>query len=147
MEIKIGKRVIPLALTSYEMQDIQKDIGCKVGQLRDDVFAVTYHPDADVEKGEQLYTVDILDDAEKIRKLGTLIRICGNAGLEEAGQEPDLTDKWVMRNIRIPMVLTYAIIMIAVVNEAMKTEMAEQQEDGPVDEILAEENRKKEQGN
>ena len=148
MEIKIGDRTIPMLLTAYELQDIQKDIGCTVGQLADEVFAIEYHPDADEEKGEQVRTIEIMKDANKIRKLGTLIRICGNAGLEEAGQEPDLTDKWIMRHIKIDMVLLYAVAMMKVINEAMRTEIAEKEaEDGPVDEILAEENRKKEPGN
>ena len=148
MEIKIGNRTIPLVLTAYEMQDIQKDIGCTIGQLRDDVFAVVHHPDADTEKGESEYTIELMNDAGKVRKLGTLIRIMGNAGLEEAGQEPDLTDKWIMRHMSVAKVMAYAVAMMAAVNAAMHTEATEKNADnGPVDEVLAEENRKKEQGN
>jgi hypothetical protein len=146
MEIKIGGREIPMILSSLEMLTIQEEIGCTVAQLRDEVFAVVFHPDADTEKGEQAYTIEIMKDAKKVKKMAQLIRICGNAGLEEAGQEPDLTDKWILRNIKPGRVLPYALIMMAAVNDAMRMETAETDERGPVDEVLAEENRKKEPG-
>jgi hypothetical protein len=112
MEIKIGNRTIPLVLTAYEMQDIQKDIGCTVGQLRDDVFAVVHHPDADTENGESEYTVELMKDAEKVRKLGTLIRIMGNAGLAAAGQKPDLTNEWLMENMDQYKLATYQLAVL-----------------------------------
>ena len=145
MEIIIGGRTIPLLLSTFELIEIQDAIGCTVAQLRDEVFAVVFHPDADTEKGEQAYTIEIMKDAKKVKKMAQLIRICGNAGLEEAGQEPDLTDKWVLRNIKPGRVLPYALIMMAAVNDAMRMETAEA-ENGPVEEVLAEENRQKEPG-
>lgn len=139
MEIKIGGRTIPLTLTVFEMIAIQDEIGCTVAQLRDNVFGIEH----DLETDEYRFTV--ADDREKIKKFGMLLRIMGNAGLEEAGQEPDLTDKWILRHIRPALLLPYVIAATAAINDAMKME-TDEPGSGPVDEVLAEENRKKEPG-
>ena len=136
-EIRIGGRTVPLTMTSWELETIQEEIGCTVGQLRDEVFGL----EQDVETGE--FRFGILGDGKKIRKFGSLIRILGNAGLEEAGKDPDLTDKWVLRQIKPGMIIPFVIAVSAVISEAMKMEAGEKNE-GPVDEILEEENRKKE---
>ena len=138
MEIKIGNRTIPMTLTTFEMIAIQDEIGCTVGQLRDQVFGLEQNLETDE------YSFKMVDDKDRLKKFGTLIRILGNAGLEEAGQKPDLTDKWVLRNIRPAMIMAYTIAITSVINEAMRMETGQQQE-GPVDEGLEEENRKKEQ--
>ena len=140
MEISIGGRDIPLMLTTYELIAIQEDCGCTIGQLRDHVFGIEHNIETDE------YTFSLPTDREKLRKFGSLIRILGNAGLEEAGQEPDLTDKWILRHIKPAMIMAYVVVATAVINDAMKMETAQSQESGPVDEVLEEENRKKEQG-
>lgn len=137
MEIMIGGRDIPLTLTTYELIAIQEEIGCTVGQLRDQVFGIEHNLETDE------YSFSLATDKEKMKKFGTLIRILGNAGLEEAGQEPDLTDKWVLRHMRPAMIMPFVILLTEVVNDAMKMESGETQT-GPVDEALEEENRKKE---
>lgn len=142
MTVKIGNREIPIALTAYEMLTIQEEIGCTVAQLRDEVFGIEHNLETDE------YTFTLLDDKDKLRKFGTLLRILGNAGLEEAGQKPDLTDKWILRNMKPASIMTCVISTARAISEEMKTEVAEKTvNDGPVDEILEEENRKKEQGN
>ena len=138
MDIRIGNRTVPMTLTTFEMIAIQEEIGCTVGQLRDQVFGLEQNLETDE------YSFRMVEDKERLKKFGTLIRILGNAGLEEAGQKPDLTDKWVLRNIRPAMIMSYMIAITGVINEAMKMESG-QQKDGPVDEGLEEENRKKEQ--
>ena len=140
MEIRIGGREIPMTMTTYEMIAIQEEIGCTVGQLRDQVFGI----ERDMETDEYRFTV--VEDKEKLKKFGTLLRILGNAGLEEAGREPDLTDKWILRNIRPGMVMAYVVAATGVINEAMQMETGAEAKDGPVDEVLEEENRKKERG-
>jgi hypothetical protein len=137
MEIMIGGRDIPLMLTTYELIAIQEEIGCTVGQLRDQVFGIEHNLETDE------YSFSLATDKEKMKKFGTLIRILGNAGLEEAGQEPDLTDKWVLRHMRPAMIMPFVILLTEVVNDAMKMESGGTQT-GPVDEALEEENRKKE---
>lgn len=138
MEIKIGERTVPVLLSTLEMAEIQEEIGCTVGQLRDEVFGLQV--DLETDK----VSFGIVEDGKKIRKFATLIRILGNAGLEEAGQAPDLTDKWIMRHMKPGLIMAYVVGITAVINEAMQIETGEKKE-GPVDEVLEEENRKKEQ--
>lgn len=139
MNIRIGGREIPVALTVYEMIAIQEEIGCTVGEIREKVFGL----ERDIEN--DTYTMRLADDKELLRRFGKLIRIVGNAGLEEAGQEPDLTDKWVMRRIRPTELMDIVMDLINAIDDAMRTEHGTAKQDGPVDEQLEEENRKKEQ--
>ena len=138
MEISIGGRDIPLALTTYELIAIQEDCGCTIGQLRDHVFGIEHNIETDE------YTFSLTTDREKLKKFGSLIRILGNAGLEEAGQEPDLTDKWILRHMKPGMILPFVIILTQVINDAMQMEAKADHGNEPVDEGLEEEKRKKE---
>ena len=137
MEIEIGGRKIPLMLTTFESIAIQEEIGCTVAQIRDHVLGIEFNLETDK------FTCRLAGDTEKLKLFGRLIRILGNAGLEEAGEKPDLMDKWVLRHIPYTMVIPMMMIVWDVVNDAMKTEIKPPQ-DGPVDEGLEEENRKKE---
>lgn len=143
MEINLGGRKIPLLLTTLELAEIQEDIGCTVAQLRDEVFGLTEDDEPD-ENGKPVFRFGVVNDPKKIRKMGTLIRILGNAGLEEQGEEPDLTDKWVLRALPPGWIIPMAVILASVVNEAMKQEKTEEKQSGPVDVTIEEENRKKE---
>ena len=142
-EIKIGGRTIPLLYTTYELVEIQKELGCTGFQLKDQVFGLRQTDEDDPES----IVFDCVNDPEKTEKLCRLIRILGNAGLEEKGEEPDLTDKWVMRKIKPSMILPYALITVAEVIDGNKMEYSEKKNDGPVDEGLEEQNAKKQQGN
>ena len=142
--IKIGGREIPLYYSSYEMIAFQDDIGCTAFQLNDVVFGIK----RDDEDEDSQVRFGVLTDAEKLKKLGTLIRILGNAGLEQEGKEPDLTDKWVLRNIKPGMIMLYVIALVAVITEGNKIESTTPDEEkGPVDEGLEEQNAKKQPGN
>ena len=142
-EIKIGKRTIPLFYSTYEMIAIQKEIGCTAFQLREEVAG--FHQD-DPDDPMTIH-LDVVNDPEKIKKLGKLLKILGNAGLEEAGEAPDLTEKWILRNMKPQMIATYAIIALTVIVDGNQTETPKAEEQGPVDEILEEENAKKQPGN
>ena len=142
--IRIGGREIPLFYSTMELISIQDEIGCTAFQLNDEVFGIK--KDEDDEDSQVRFGV--ITDAEKTKKLGTLIRILGNAGLEEEGQEPDLTDKWILRHIKPGMIMVYVIALIAVLTEGNKIESTrKEEENGPVDEGLEEENAKKQPGN
>jgi len=143
--LKLGDREIPVILTAYETKDIQQDIGCTVAQLWDQVFGI----EKVLEDENERTIFHVIDNPDMQRKLGTLIRICGNAGLEEYGEEPFLTDKWVLRHIKPSRIIGYALAMMGLINMEMYQESSAMAEgnSGPVDEILEEENRKKEQGN
>ena len=139
--IKIGGREIPLNFTTYEMIAIQKEIGCNAAELRDQVFGLHL---AD-EGNPNSWQLEVGRDPEKMEKLGKLIRILGNSGLEENGKEPDLTDKWVLRNMKPGLILAYALVAMAEINEGQKSETAEeeQKERGETSVIVLEEERKK----
>ena len=142
-EIKIGGRQIPLFYSTYEMIAIQKDIGCTAFQLRDEVFGIKQEDEDD----PMSIRMEVVTDPAKTEKLGTLIRILGNAGLEEKGEAADLTEKWILRNMRPQMIMAYAIAAMAEITEGNKAEVPQDEKQGPVDEVLEAENAKKPQGN
>lgn len=139
--IKIGGRDIPLLYTTYELVAIQEEIGCTGHQLRDEVFGIHLADEDDPSS----IVFDCVSNGQKTKKLGTLIRILGNAGLEEQGKEADLTDKWILRNMKPGMILIYALGAYAVINEGNQME-SKKEENGPVDEGLEEEQAKKQPG-
>ena len=146
-EIKIGKRSIPLYYSTYETISIQREIGCTAFQLKDTVFGTeTIDEDKDITLDNIRLTVD--KDPDKMEKLGILIKILGNAGLEESGQEPDLTAKWILRNMKPVMIPIYAMVLMGVI---VAGNIMEAKEDKPKNEetdvILEEENAKKQPEN
>ena len=108
-EIKIGKREIPLFYSTYEMLAIQEEIGCTAFQLREEVFGIRQEDEDD----PMSIRMECVTDPEKTKKLGTLIRILGNAGLEENGEKGDLTDKWILRNMKPALIMAYAVAAMA----------------------------------
>ena len=143
-EIKIGKRVIPLLYTTYEMIAIQEEIGCTSFQLKDEVFGIRQENEDDPTS----IRIDVGTDPEKTKKMAKLIRILGNAGLEENGEEPDLTEKWILRNMKPAMIVPYAVLVMREISEGNKMETPDREgEKGPVDEGLEEQQAKKQQGN
>ena len=142
IEINIGGRIVPLNYSAYEMIAIQQDIGCTAFQLKEVVFGVRLE-NVDDPKSLKL---DVVNDPERVEKLGKLIRILGNAGLEEKGEPADLTDKWVLRNMKPAMVLAYAVAALSEIIMGNTME-AKKEESGPVDEGLEEEQAKKQPGN
>ena len=142
-EINIGGRTIPLLYTTYEMIAIQQEIGCTGFQLRDEVFGV-YLKDEDDPKSVRM---KVAAEPEKTEKLCKLIRILGNAGLEEKGEAADLTDKWIMRHMKPGMVMPYAVMVLAEVIDGNSMESPKTlAQKGPVDEGLEEEIAKKQPG-
>lgn len=143
-EIKIGGREIPLLYSTFELLEIQKAIGCTGFQLKEEVFGIRLQDEDD----PMSITFDIVKEPEKIGKMATLIRIMGNAGLEESGQEPDLTEKWIMRKMKPVMILPYAVAILQEIMDGNQMESPEQEKgDGPRDLGLEEEIGKKQQGN
>ena len=141
--VKIGGREIPLFYSSIEMVDIQKDIGCTAFQLKEEVFGIVQEDEDD----PMSIRIKCATDPEKTEKLGKLIAIMGNAGLEEKGEKPDLTEKWILRNMKPAMTTVYALAALSVIVEGNRLETPESEEEkGPVDEGLEEQNAKKPQG-
>lgn len=145
-EIKIGGRVIPLSYSAYEMIEIQKQIGCTAFQLKDVVFGIQKEEDENNPDAEPKVSIGVADDPERLEKMGKLITILGNAGLEEKGEKPDLTEKWVLRNMKPALIIGYAIAAMAEITAGNMMEVRHE-EKGPVDEVLEEEQAKKQPGN
>ena len=143
VEIKIGGRNIPLFYSTYELIAIQKEIGCTGFQLKEEVFGLELEDEEDPTS----FRLNVANDPEKIEKLAKLIRILGNAGLEEKEETPDLTDKWVMRHMKPSLISAYAVAVLAEIVEGNKVEGPKADEEGPVDEILEAENAKKQPEN
>ena len=143
-KIKIGGLEIPLYYSTYEMIQIQQDIGCTAFQLNEEVFGIHYEDEDDPSS----IKFGVMEDPERLTKLGKLIRIMGNAGLEEEGETPDLTDKWILRHIKPGLVMAYVIATVSVISEGNSIEKAASaEEQGPVDEGLEEAEAKKQPGN
>ena len=143
-EIKIGGRTIPLLYTTFEMVAIQEEISCTAYQLKEEVFGIRQEDEND----PMSVVFDVVKDGSKTKKLGTLIRILGNAGLEEKGEAPDLTDKWVLRNMRPGLIIGYALAAMNEITEGNRVEApVPEGEQGPVDVTLEEQQAKKPQGN
>ncbi len=132
--ITLKGREIPLVYTVYEMKQIQEEIG-PLGKAIDTILGRNPENKEDMSR---------FGGADQIGAVAKAIRILGNAGLEEAGQEPDLTDKQVMRSLKPSELLFMINSCMDAMNEGMASEIPEKEEEGPVDVTLEEMNKKKE---
>ena len=119
--VEIGGRVIPLRYTMRELADMEEQIGT-MDQFRD----------------------LILEGRKRLRNMASAIRIMGNAGLKDAGEEPDLTDDWLLDNMDPNKMKTYQIAVLAAFTGGWKMETEEEKEH---DLVLEEIERKKDEGN
>ena len=130
--IKLKGREIPLTYTVYEMKQIQEEIG-PLSTAIDKILGRNPKNKEDMSR---------FGGAEQIDAVAKTIRILGNAGLEEAGEAPDLTDKKVMRAMKPNELLTMINSCMDAMNEGMASEIPEKEETGPVD-VTLEEMKKK----
>jgi len=131
--ITIKEREIPLLYTTWEMKEIQE----KIAPIERAISLVLGRNPDDKEDRSLYGGPDHLCAAAK------MITILGNAGLEESGEDPDLTEKAVMRGLRpgnLPEVINACMDAMA---EGMASEIPEKEEDGPVDVTLEEMKKKK----
>ena len=133
--IMLKGREIPLIYTVYEMKQIQEEIA----PMATAINRVLGRNPEDKEDSS------MFGSAEHLSAAATMIRILGNAGLEEAGETPDLTEKKIMRWMR-PAELTAAIgAAMDAMNEGLASEIPPaERKKGPVDVTLEEMEKKKE---
>ena len=129
--ITLRGREIPLLYTVYEMKEIQEEIA-PLGELQ----YIIVGRNKDDEEDTSRY-----GGPEHLDAIAKLIRVLGNAGLEEAGLDPDLTDKKILRALRPGDLVDAVNACMAAMNEGMRSEIPEKEEEGPVDVTL--ENMKK----
>lgn len=134
--ITLKGREIPLIYTSWEMKQIQEEIA-----PMSEAISIILGRNRDDEKDTSNY-----GGARQLDAIGKTIRILGNAGLEEAGEVPDLTDKWVMRALKPSEVVGAVNRLMDAFNDGMASEIPEKEQDGPVDVTLEEMKKKKEAG-
>lgn len=131
--INLKGRDIPLLYTTWEMKEIQEDIA-PISRA----ISLVLGRNPDDKKDTSKY-----GSAEHLMAAAKLIRILGNAGLEEAGETPDLTDKKVLRALRPADLASAVSICMDAMNEGMRSEIPEKDNDEPVDVTLEEINKKK----
>ncbi len=131
--ITLRGKEIPLLYTVFEMKDIQEEIA-PLGKFQ---YAITGQNPDDKEDNSRY------GSPEHLNAVAKLIRILGNAGLEEAGEAPDLTDKKVMRAMRPAEIMNYIQACIDAISEGMESEFPEEKTEGPVDVTLEEIQKKK----
>lgn len=130
--IRLKEREIPLIYTTYELKALQEEIAPFERMIN---IILGKNPDDQTD-------TSAFGSAEHIENVAKLIRILGNAGLEEAGEAADLTDKKIMRAIK-PMDLMEKIsACMDAINEGMVSEIPEKKDEGPVD-VTLEEMKKK----
>ena len=132
--ITLKGREIPLLYTTQEMLTIQQEIAPIADAIS---LAIGRNPEDDDDRSKYM-------GAEHLEALAKMIRILGNAALDEAGENADLTDKKILRAIK-PAEIPEAINKcMAAMPEGMASEIPEKEDDGPVDVVLEEMKKKKE---
>ena len=126
--ITLKGREIPLLYTTYEMKVIQEEIAPMSKALR-----IILGRNPEDEEDMSMY-----GGAEHLAAAAKMIRILGNAGLEENGEAPDLTDKKVMRAIKPAELAMMVNACVDAMAEGMKSEIPEKEETGPIDVTLEE---------
>ena len=132
--INLKGREIPLLYTTWEMKQVQEEIGPLSRAIS---LVLGRNPD-DKDDTSKYGSAEHLEAAAK------LIRILGNAGLEEAGENADLTDKKILRAIRPGELASIISTCMDAMNEGMASEIPEKKKTGPVDVVLEEIEKKKE---
>ena len=132
--ITLKGREIPLLYTVYEMKAIQEQI-CPLGELQYTAFGRNKEDKNDTSK---------FGEPKHLSALAKLVMILGNAGLEEAGEAPDLTEKKILRMMKIEDIATAGSACIDAMNEGMESEIPAKKQEGPVDVTLEEIEKKKE---
>ena len=135
--ITLKGREIPLLYTTFEMKEMQEEIA-PLGLLNYAIFG--RNPDDSTDTSR-------FASAEHLTAVAKTIRILGNAGLEESGAEPDLTDKKVLRMINPAQLVEMVNACATAIDEGWASEIPEEKPEGRVDVTLEKINKKKEKEN
>lgn len=113
VSVNIGGRDIPLRYTMRVQLQIEEELGIDFSEINDKI------------KGKK-----------NTRMVIGLIRLMGNAGLKQAGQEPDLTDDWLIDHIKPGYTTSYRIAVMGAVSAGWF--MESDQDEKEQDDVLAE---------
>ena len=131
--ITLKGREIPLVYTVWEMKEIQEELGPLSTAIR---LVMGRNPED--ENDTSRYGC-----AEHLKAAASLIRILGNAGLEEAGENPDLTNKKILRSMKPSDLIEAINECMDTMTDGMASEIPKKKKEGPVDVVLEEIERKK----
>ena len=132
LKLDCGKE-IPLKYSTLEMLDIQESVG-QIDRAIKMLNGLNPDDDSDLSK---------VVGKDQLKTLGAFLRILGNAGLRERGEEADLKSREILSWIQ-PFEIYVAVN--AVMDEiavGMRSEIPDKEEEGPVD-VTLEEMKKKE---
>lgn len=119
--ITLKGREIPLIMTTWELKQMQEEI-CKVEILAQKIAGRNPENDEDTSGFGTPEHLDVIAKA---------VRIMGNAGLEETGQEADLTEKKILRALKPVELFPVANACIDAINEGWASEIPDVPEDRP----------------
>ena len=132
LKLDCGKE-IPLRYSTLEMLDIQEDVG-QIDAAIKTLNGLNPDDDKDLSK---------IVGKDQLKALGSFLRIMGNAGLRERGEEANMKNREILSWIQ-PWEIYIAVN--AVMDEiavGMRSEIPDKEEEGPVD-VTLEEIKKKE---
>lgn len=132
--ITLKGQEIPLLYTAWEMKQVQEEIGPISRAIS---MVLGKNPD-DKDDYSRYGSVEHLDAVAK------MVRILGNAGLEESGEAPNLKEKKIMRALKPSELGGVVAACMDCMAEGMQSEIPEKKQEGPVDVTLEEMNKKKE---
>ena len=119
--VPIGGKQIPLKFGMDQFAEIEEEVGY-LGDVKELIM-----------KGKK-----------RVRNVISVIRILGNAGLQAAGEQPDLTEEWLRENMEPQNIMLYQLAAIACMSKAEESEaVQEENENTERDLVLEEINRKK----
>ena len=123
--LRIGDREIPLRFRMNQFAEAEEEIG-SMAEIED----------------------LLMNGKARARNLAKMIRIMGNAGLKHEGQEPDLTDEWLLENMMPKYLQAYQVAVCMAMSE--ETQMQAPKAMGENEErdlVLEELNKKKDPTN
>ena len=136
-KVTLKGREIPLLYTVWEMKQMAEEVA-PIGKA----INILLGRNPDNPEDTSGYCTK-----EHISAVGKAVAILGNAGLEDAGEEPNLTEKWVLRAMRPADMAGIVTEVIGAMSDGMASEIPDRKQDGPVDVTLEEMNKKKEKEN
>ena len=114
--VKIGGREIPLRFRMNQFAQIEEEIG-NLAEIKN----------------------LILNGKKRIRNCVGVIRIMGNAGLQHAGEKPDLTDEWLMENMDPYNLLAYQTGILACMTKESESEAKNEKDENTERDMVLEE--------
>lgn len=114
--IKLKNREIPLYFSACEMVETQRQIAEPISRMV--LIILGKNPD-DPEDTTQF------GSADHLKAIAQLVCILGNAGLEEAGEVPDLTEKDVLRKLKPTSIYEIVSACLDAMNEGADHEQTD----------------------